>query len=245
MTRKRKWIRGGAVVVLAVALLALINYRTALRYGHALTTRIHGRHTVDDPLAQYGTTARERMRPYFDRAAVPYPPQHLVLVGVKQDRQLLVYVGDKSGEARFIRSYPVLGASGELGPKLREGDRQVPEGIYRIELLNPNSLFHLSLRIGYPNEFDRARAKEEGRTNLGGDIMIHGGRVSVGCLAMGDEAAEELFVLAAEAGIANIEVILCPVDFRRREMPPADHVLPKWTDELYGKVRERIAGFVE
>ena len=57
----------------------------------------------------------------------------------------------------MICVYPVLGASGVLGPKLKEGDRQVPEGVYRVPELNPNSDFHLSLRLDYPNEFDRAQ----------------------------------------------------------------------------------------
>src|SRR5204863_8498878 len=63
----------------------------------------------------------------------------------------------------------------------------ISEGIYPIESLNPNSRFHLSLRIGYPNAFDRAQAAKEKRTNLGGDIMIHGNSVSIGCLAMGED----------------------------------------------------------
>jgi murein L,D-transpeptidase YafK len=65
-------------------------------------------------------------------------------------------------------------ASGGLGPKLGAGDRQGPERIYAIESLNPNSLFHLSMRLNYPNEFDQMRAKQDGRSDLGGDIMIHG-----------------------------------------------------------------------
>jgi murein L,D-transpeptidase YafK len=121
---------------------------------------------------------------------------------------------------------------------LRKGDGQVPEGIYRIESLNPNSRYHLSLRVSYPNEFDRARAKREQRTNPGGDIMIHGGAASIGCLAMGDEAAEELFVLAALTGIRNITVVLSPVDFRKRDVssPPAG------TEALYAEIRKQLAG---
>ena len=79
-----------------------------------------------------------------------------------------------------------------LGPKLREGDRQVPEGVYTIANMNPNSISHLSLALSYPNDFDRARAAEDGRADntLGGSIMIHGGSGSIGCMAVGDEAAE-------------------------------------------------------
>ncbi|MBE0535986.1 MAG: hypothetical protein IH624_09985, partial [Phycisphaerae bacterium] len=67
---------------------------------------------------------------------------------------------------------------------------------------------------------------------------------SVGCLAMGDEAAEDLFVLAAETGLENVEVVLCPVDFRSREMPSANYLLPEWTDDLYQRLRDRVSTFI-
>jgi len=161
----------------------------------------------------------------------------MVLVGLKQERQLEVWV---SNPPRRLKSYPILGASGVLGPKLREGDRQVPEGIYRIESLNPNSLYHLALRVNYPNAFDKAKGALDGREDLGCDIMIHGKDCSIGCLAMGDEAAEELFVLAAETGRDNMSVILSPVDFRVRELPSRMPELPEWTGELYDAVRQEL-----
>lgn len=127
---------------------------------------------------------------------------------------------------------------------MRQGDGQVPEGIYRIESLNPNSLCHLSLRVGYPNDFDRRQAQRDGRTELGGDIMIHGGWESSGCLAMGDKAAEDLFVLAARTGIDNIVLILCPVDFRRRDLPYSGSQ-PAWVQALYTDIREALKSFPE
>jgi murein L,D-transpeptidase YafK len=139
-----------------------------------------------------------------------------------------------------VRSYPIRAASGVLGPKLRQGDRQVPEGLYRIELLNPNSRFHVSLRVNYPNQFDRRMAVSEGRARLGGDIMIHGNRVSIGCLAMGDAAAEDLFVLAADTGLQRIDVILAPVDLRYRPRP-ATPDLPGWISTLYADIRAALA----
>jgi hypothetical protein len=196
--------------------------------------------TVADRLAEYGPAARARMKPYFDSAQVPYPPAQLTLVGLKAEKILEVYAAGIDGNLRFIRNYPILAASGVAGPKLREGDRQVPEGIYPVEWLNPNSSYHLSFRIGYPNDFDREHAKLEGRTNLGGDIMIHGKAASVGCLAMGDPASEELFVLAADTGISNITVILSPVDFRKGLSVPATNALPPWTDSLYQNIQARL-----
>lgn len=151
-----------------------------------------------------------------------------------------VWAKDKSTDFKKIREYPILGSSGILGPKLKEGDKQVPEGIYKIESLNPNSSFHLSLRLDYPNEFDLKHAKEEGRTHPGGDIMIHGSSVSIGCLAMGNKAIEDIFVLAAETGIKNIKVILSPVDFRKRDLPESGYNLPPWTDELYSNIQKEL-----
>jgi murein L,D-transpeptidase YafK len=113
--------------------------------------------------------------------------------------------------------------------------------LYKIESLNPNSRFHLALRVNYPNDVDREHGRLDGRTKLGGDIMIHGGAASIGCLAMGDQAAEDLFVLAAETGIKNISVILTPVDFRVRDLPPDSPPSPNWTAELYSEIRKALA----
>ena len=196
--------------------------------------------TVEQRLQEYGNSARTRLRPHFDKAQVSYPPRHLLLLGIKDESRLEIYAPGADGKLRFIRSYPILAASGVSGPKLREDDGQVPEGIYVIESLNPNSSYHLALRIGYPNAFDREQAKRDGREMLGGDIMIHGKAVSIGCLAMGDEAAEDLFVLAADTGLTNIEVVLTPVDFRRGKTLPTAANLPAWSENLYETIRARL-----
>ena len=202
--------------------------------------------TIAERLVQYGPAARARLAPDFRKQNVTYPPAEIALVGLKQEKVLEVYARSGTNGFRRIRSYPILAASGKVGPKLREGDRQVPEGIYGIESLNPNSRFHLSLRVDYPNAFDREQAARESRTDLGGDIMIHGSAVSVGCLAMGDEAAEDLFVLAADTGLKNIAVILAPVDFRdKHKSVPASVKLPAWTTSLYEKLREQLKQFPE
>jgi hypothetical protein len=188
---------------------------------------------------EYGPAVRARMRPAFDRAGVAYPPARVLLVGLKRERRLEVYGSDAGGPMRFVAAYPILAASGGPGPKLREGDNQVPEGIYRIESLNPNSLYHLAMRVGYPSDNDRARGAADGRMHLGGDIMIHGGAASVGCLAMGDPAAEELFVLAADAGVDRVEAILSPVDFRGGESAPVAG-MPAWVAGRYAEIRARL-----
>jgi murein L,D-transpeptidase YafK len=176
----------------------------------------------------------------FQASGVTYPPEAVVLVGLKAERELQVYAGPSRSALRHVHTYPVLASSGGLGPKLREGDRQVPEGLYRIESLNPNSRFHLSLRVDYPNGHDRARAEEESRTGLGGDIMIHGSAVSVGCLAVGDVAAEDLFILAAETGRENLRVILSPVDFRSADLPARYRPSRPWVTELYTEIRSGL-----
>lgn len=222
-----------AIAILgSVTLLALVGLAAA---------KLQPKKTTEQRLAEYGPAARARLQPHFAIAQLAYPPAKLVLVGLKDERRLELYGAGKEGKLRFLRGYPVLAASGGPGPKLREGDRQVPEGIYPIESLNPNSRFHLSLRVGYPNAFDRQHAATDGRTQLGGDIMIHGNSVSIGCLAMGDEAAEDLFVLAADTGLKNITAILTPVDFRRGRAVPKDVRLPAWTAGLYSQIQTNLA----
>ncbi|MEC9032704.1 MAG: SRPBCC family protein [Planctomycetota bacterium] len=210
-----------------------------------LRSAVEEKESVRGRLRQYGAAVHERLCPAFEEARVSYPPDFILLVGLKQERVLDVYVRGTGRDLVFIRRYSVLGASGAAGPKLREGDRQVPEGVYTIDELNPNSRFHLSLRVGYPNAFDRARAKEDGRSGLGGDIMIHGGSSSAGCLAIGDKAVEELFVLVADCGLANTRLVLSPVDFRRRELPLSCWNLAAWTEELYDSIRVELADLPE
>jgi hypothetical protein len=234
---KRRLIILGGLLVVVAAIFSRSEVRDALR---GVWRRTAGRATVDERVKQYGEKARLRLQPHFAKAGLNYPPKQLVLLGLKSERELQLYAADSNGAFRFVRKYPVLAASGILGPKLQEGDGQVPEGIYQIESLNPNSLFHLSLRIGYPSDFDREQARKEGRAQLGGDIMIHGSSASIGCLAMGDEAAEDLFVLAADSGLKNILVILSPVDFRLGKTVPPAAKLPPWTEQLYSELKSKF-----
>lgn len=197
---------------------------------------------IAERVAQYGPAARDRLRPSFTAAGVPYPPARFLLLGLKQERELQLYAAGPGQPLRYIHSFAIVGASGTLGPKLREGDLQVPEGIYGIVYLNPRSIAHLSLALSYPNDFDRARAAEDGRDQslLGGDIMIHGGWKSIGCLAVGDQAAEDLFVLAADAGWESAVVVISPVDFRRAALPASYRPPTPWVHQLYAQLRARM-----
>ena len=112
----------------------------------------------------------------------------------KLERELEVWL-DKGDRFELFRSYAICTYSGELGPKLRQGDNQAPEGFYFVgpEQMNPASRFHLSFNLGYPNAFDRAH----GRT--GDFLMVHGSCVSIGCYAMTNPVIEEIWTLADAA----------------------------------------------
>jgi len=113
----------------------------------------------------------------------------------KEESELEIWKQDSTGQFALLKTYPICRWSGELGPKIKEGDRQAPEGFYTITpgQLNPNSSYYLSFNMGYPNAFDRAH----GRT--GAQLMVHGDCSSRGCYAMTDEQIGEIYALARES----------------------------------------------
>jgi len=117
----------------------------------------------------------------------------------KEEAELEVWKRDNTGRFALLKTYPICRWSGQLGPKVREGDRQAPEGFYAItpSAMNPNSSFYLSFNLGYPNAFDRAH----GRT--GAHLMVHGDCSSRGCYSMTDEQIAEIFALGREAFFAG------------------------------------------
>ncbi len=234
------------VVIAIVCLIGFELFRASPLFDITkewLLLKTTGKKTVADRVAEFGRVVDKRLLRVFATAGLPMPPARLCFVALKSEKLLEVYAAGPGQPFKRVRTYPILAASGKIGPKLQEGDRQVPEGVYPIELLNPNSLYHLSMRVGYPNAFDRAQAAREGRTNLGGDIMIHGNAVSIGCIAIGDPAAEDLFVLAARTGIENIKVIISPVDFRvpGKTVDQTVAGVPVWTKELYASISQELA----
>ena len=234
--------RRSCLIALAalVTLAALALWSPRVRSG--LQRRILGPRALDRALAKYEPKVREALIPCFEKAGVEYPPERVILLVLKLERELQVYAAGKSGDKRYITTYPILAASGHLGPKLKYGDCQVPEGFYEVESLNPRSRFHLALRLNYPNEFDREQAHRDGRTDPGKDIMIHGGAASIGCVAIGDDAIEEVFKLAADTETEHMTVLLSPVDFRLRDLPPDTPPSPDWVPGLYDKLRKALAG---
>jgi len=191
---------------------------------------------------RYQQSAKEKLYPYFKHAKVRYPPHELAFLIFKRSARLEVYAKNKKGRWKFIREFPVLAGSGVSGPKLYSGDRQVPEGIYHVVGLNPESRFDLSIHLNYPNAFDRQMAKLNARKHLGSDIFIHGNKRSVGCVAIGDKAIEQLFPLVYQVGLANVEVIIAPNDFRVQR-PARAKVHPKWLPVLYRKIKQALKPF--
>jgi murein L,D-transpeptidase YafK len=160
----------------------------------------------------------------------------------KEEGELELWVRDReTGKFKHFRTWPVVAMSGELGPKLAEGDRQAPEGFYFVTpgLMNPKSRFHLAFNIGYPNAYDRAH----GRT--GSAIMVHGNRVSIGCFAMTDSEIEEIYTLcdaALKGGQAFFRVHVFP--FRMSEERMARDEGEPW-HEFWLNLREGYDWFEE
>jgi len=113
----------------------------------------------------------------------------------KKEAEFEIWKQKSDGQYSLLKTYPMCRWSGQLGPKKREGDRQVPEGFYTIapSQMNPNSHYYLSMNVGYPNAYDRAWDRE------GGDIMVHGICSSRGCFSMTDPQIAEIYAIARDA----------------------------------------------
>lgn len=135
----------------------------------------------------------------------------LLLVAYKESDELELYVKEKTAESyELLNTYEICAKSGELGPKRKQGDLQVPEGFYYIDRFNPYSNFYLSLGINYPNESDKIMSNA---SNLGGDIFIHGDCVTIGCLPMTTDKIKEIYMYAVHArnnGQRKIPVYIFP-----------------------------------
>jgi murein L,D-transpeptidase YafK len=153
-----------------------------------------------------GATIRQR----FADAGLAYPPREIFFRAFKREMELELWARDKDEPFRKVTAFAVTAPSGGPGPKRREGDLQVPEGCYVINVFNPKSRFHLSLGLNYPNASDRVLSD---RAKPGGEIYIHGGAASIGCLPLGDPAIEEVYLAALDArarGQSEIPVHIFP-----------------------------------
>jgi hypothetical protein len=190
-------------ITVVVGLLAFIVWRHGRSLWMPLVHKVAGAATVEDRCREIATR-----HPDLVGLAV----QRVRLIAIKDAGILEVQIND-----RPWRSFPWTAGSGGPGPKLRQGDRQIPEGLYRIDTVNPNSAYHLSLRVSYPNAEDRQRSAAQGITDLGGDIYIHGKDVSIGCIAIGDDAIEQVFYVVNKALPAEVPVLIMPFDLRLRQ----------------------------
>ncbi len=135
------------------------------------------------------------LKALFADAQVDYPPQELLLRGFKDEGELELWAGQAGKPLVLVRTFKVCAKSGVRGPKRKRGDLQVPEGVYRISTLNPVSNFHLSLQVDYPNASDLKRTSGD----PGGDIFIHGGCATIGCLPLEDGPVELLYLAVKDA----------------------------------------------
>jgi murein L,D-transpeptidase YafK len=128
-------------------------------------------------------------------------PKHspILLRIFKEESELEVWKQDTTGHFEILKTYPICRWSGDLGPKLHEGDRQAPEGFYTItpELMNPNSNYYLAINMGFPNSFDKANDRD------GSFLMVHGDCWSSGCYAMTDEQIGEIYSLARDSFLSQ------------------------------------------
>lgn len=142
------------------------------------------------------------------------PSEPMMIRVYKQSSELEVWKRTRSGDYALLKTYPICKWSGELGPKVREGDYQSPEGFYDVTpgMLNPKSSYYLAFNVGFPNKFDQALAR------TGSYLMVHGDCKSVGCFAMTDAGIKEIYALARETfkgGNASFQIQLLP--FRMTE----------------------------
>lgn len=139
----------------------------------------------------------------------------LFLRALKQEKKLEIWAKNKKQSTyKLIKTYDFCVLSGDLGPKRCTGDKQVPEGVYQVTNFNPQSNYHLSFKINYPNQSDLVLSDKK---NPGSDIYIHGDCVSIGCIPLGNDNIEELYLLAAKAKNAG--------------RPIHVHIFPSYLDE--------------
>lgn len=174
-------------------------------------------------VAKAAESARARLGALLKKKDMRFG-QPVFLRAFKEEAKLEVWLKPKD-RFELLKTYDICAASGELGPKQKVGDEQVPEGFYAFGAgaMNPASKYHLSFNVGYPNAFD----KKLGRT--GSLIMVHGDCVSIGCMAMTDDGIDEIYTLvdaAHDAGQTSVQIHIFP--FRLTEANLKKHQKSEW-----------------
>lgn len=197
-----------------------------------------GRPMSEDRVAVAKARAGSQIQAKFTAAKIKFPPREIYIRAFKKERELELWATDKKGgKLTKVHTWDVAAASGELGPKRIQGDKQVPEGFYEINRFNPQSRFWLSLGLNYPNASDKILSD---RAKPGSDIFIHGSNVSIGCLAMTDEVIDEIYLAALAArdnGQRHIRVDIFPARaIQGLRSTPA-------TEELWSVLEQALARF--
>lgn len=210
----------------------------------SMSQKVNMENAIDKAARRYGLRVEPQLKTFFAKANVSYPPKSIAILAFKSERKVELWAQNSAHKWTHIHDYPLTGFSGRLGPKLRENDKQIPEGVYKLVNFNPYSSMHLSMMINYPNSFDKEKGYSDGRKNLGNNIFIHGKNLSVGCLAIGDLAIDQLFILARRVGLNNIQVIIAPNDIRNNNKPSTSSIAqPQWLPELYQKIDDSLKPF--
>lgn len=211
--------------------------------SHGMSSRAYWEIAIDRAIHKYCLHAEPTLESHFKKASVTYPPKDVALLAFKKEKHVQLWARNDGTSWRHVHTYPLTAYSGHLGPKLKEGDKQIPEGIYELTSFNPFSSMHLSILINYPNQFDKNHAIKDKRKKLGNDIFIHGKNLSVGCLAIGDKAIEEIFLLVRRVGLEHTSVIIAPNDFRKAMPATPAKNQPRWLPELYQQIAVALQPF--
>jgi hypothetical protein len=209
----------------------------------AMAPKLNWDAAVDKAILKYGLRTEPELKRFFNKARVAYPPRDVALLAFKKERKIELWAKNNQNSWRFIHTYPLTAMSGRLGPKLKERDGQIPEGIYRLITFNPFSAMHLSMMIDYPNHFDKLQASKDGRRQLGNNIFLHGKSISVGCLAIGDRPIDQLFLLARRVGLSHVKLIIAPNDLRIAKPETSNFAQPRWLPELYKQIAGALNQF--
>ncbi|MCC5015933.1 MULTISPECIES: L,D-transpeptidase family protein [unclassified Legionella] len=211
--------------------------------SYSMAPKLNWDNAVDNAVRKYGLRTEPELLRLFAKSNVEYPPKDIALLAFKKERRMELWAKDSNTTWRYIHTYPLTAFSGRLGPKLKERDGQIPEGIYRLITFNPFSSMHLSMMIDYPNYFDRLQASKDGRRRLGNNIFLHGKSLSVGCLAVGDRAIDQLFLLVRRVGLSHVKLIIAPNDLRIAKPATSNFAQPRWLPELYKQINSALSQF--
>ena len=209
----------------------------------AMAPKLDWGKATERAIAKYGVPIEPYITNIFEKAHAHFPPQEIALLAFKQEQVMELWAKNDKMPWQKVKSYPLTARSGRLGPKLKENDLQIPEGTYHLTEFNPFSRWHLSIKIDYPNHFDSTHALQDGRKNLGYDIFIHGKSASAGCLAIGDKAINELFLITYRVGLNHTKLIIAPNDLRYESPATTGFAQPRWLPELYKNIKKELRTF--